>query len=381
MKKLCAITTVEGTMNSFIIPAMEYFVERGFEVTLVCNMSEEFIRRNSSKFHCVNMPMRRGISIKDILTVPFKFWKLFRREKFDYVQYATTNASFYAAVPAMLTRIKTRVYCQWGLLYIGYKGIMRTVYKCIEKFLCSSATHITVASHKNLEFAVKEHLMPSDKASVIGDGGTIGVDFSVFDVNKRSEYKKQVLAQYPLLTDKIVFGYVGRIETDKGVNELLEAFLNLNNQQYALLLIGAFDELRSNLNADLLKRAKESGRVIFNGYTNEVPKYLSAIDILVHPTYREGFSMVIQQAMAMGCAIVTTDIPGPSEVIVSEESGILVQPYSAVELAGAMDRIGQDAELRNRFVKNGLERVSNCFNRERMLKLTYEDRLRMMSNS
>ena len=378
-KKLCAIATIEGTMNSFIIPAMEYFVDKGYDVTLVCTMSEDFIKENSGKFHCVNIPMKRGIALGDMIRLPWKFWKLFRKEKFDYVQYATTNASFYACIPAKLCGIKTRVYCQWGLLYVGYTGIKRRIFKWVEKFLCSSATHITVASKKNLDYAVEEGLMAAKKATVIGDGGTVGVELSVFDVSKREDYKVQVLEEHPELKGRLVYGYVGRIETDKGISELLEAFVSLENDKYALLLIGPFDELRCNISQNLIERAKASSRVVFHGFTREVPKYMSAMDVLVHPTYREGFSMVIQQAMAMGCAIITTNVPGPSEVIEEGKSGLLVPDHSATDLAAAMSRLAEDAELRNAFASAGLERVRKLFNRQRMLELTYQDRIKMMN--
>ena len=380
-KKLCAIATIEGTMNSFIIPAMEYFVEQGYDVTLVCTMSDDFIKKNSSKFHCINIPMKRGIAISDMIKMPFKFWRLFRKEKFDYVQYATTNASFYACVPAKLCGIKTRVYCQWGLLYVGYEGIMRKLYKWVEKFLCSMATHITVASKKNLEYAVAEGLMPASKATVIGDGGTVGVDLSVFNVEKRDEYKVEVLKEHPELKDRLVYGYVGRIETDKGIGELLEAFLSIERNDCALLLIGPFDELRCDIPESLIENAKTSGRVVFHGFSKDVPKYMSAMDILVHPTYREGFSMVIQQAMAMECAIITTNVPGPSEVIEEGVSGLLVPDHSAKDLANAMIQIADDEAQRISFAKAGIERVRKLFNRQRMLELTYQDRLRMMNDN
>ena len=327
----------------------------------------------------MNIPMKRGISFVDAITIPFKFWHLFRKEHFDYVQYATTNASFYACIPAKLCGIKTRVYCQWGLLYIGYTGIKRRIFKWVERILCSSATHITVASKKNLDYAVKEGLMPATKASVIGDGGTVGVDLSVFDIAKRADFREQVLEEHTELKGRLVYGYVGRIETDKGVVELLEAFLSLKDDRYALLLIGGFDELRCDIDPDLIARAMASGRVVFHGFTREVPKYISAIDILVHPTYREGFSMVIQQAMAMECAIITTNVPGPSEVIEEGKSGLLVRDHSAEDLASAMVRLGEDSALRSTLSSAGLERVRKLFNRERMLRLTYEDRVRMMN--
>ena len=379
-KKMCVITTIEVTMNAFIIPAMERFVEEGYDVTLICHMSDEFIAAHSSKFTCINVPMKRGISLADLFKMPLKFWRIFRKEKFDYAQYATTNASFYACVPAKLCGIKTRVYCQWGLLYVGYTGFKRKIFKFIEKILCSTATHITVASKKNLEYAVNDHIMPAVKASVIGDGGTIGVDLEAFDLSKRDAYKEQVLAEYPQLERKLIYGYVGRIESDKGITELLEAFLSLQNDNTALLLVGSFDSLRCDINTELITRAKDTGRVIFHGFSKEVPKYMSAMDILVHPTYREGFSMVIQQAMAMGCAIITTDVPGPSEVIEDGISGILVKDHSSEDLSRGMLLMASDSAMRDRMIAAAVSRVREKFNRTRMLELTYQDRLRMMND-
>ena len=381
MKKLCAISTTEGTLESFVIPAMRMFKEKGYDVTLICTMSDQFLEQYASEFHCINVKMKRGISLKDMLVKPFEFYRIFKREKFDYVQYATTNASFYACVPAKLCGIKTRVYCQWGLLYVGFEGLKRKMFKWVEKFLCTKATHITVASKKNMEYALQEGLMKAEKASVVGDGGTIGVDLTVFDYAKRDVFKAEVLKEYPVLKDKTVFGFVGRIETDKGIDELLKAFLKTNNPNFALLLIGPFDELRSNLDADALAAAKANENVIFHGFSREVPKYLSAMDILVHPTYREGFSMVIQQAMAMGCAVITTDVPGPSEVIEVGKSGLLVPAQAVDELAEAMTALGNNKEQQEQFAKEGLVRVREKFERNHMLELTYQDRLRMMGEN
>ena len=381
MKKLCAITTIEDTLESFVIPAMRVFKERGYDVTLICTMSERFLKQYGKEFNCISVEMKRGMSLKDMLTKPFEFYRIFKHEKFDYVQYATTNASFYACVPAKLCGIKTRVYCQWGLLYVGFEGLKRKMFKWVEKYLCAKATHITVASKKNMEYALQEGLMKTEKATVVGDGGTIGVDLNVFDYTKRETYKTEVLEEYPVLKGKTVFGFVGRIETDKGINELLKAFLKISNPKFALLLIGPFDELRCNLDADALAAAKANENVIFHGFSREVPKYLSAMDILVHPTYREGFSMVIQQAMAMGCAVITTDVPGPSEVIEVGKSGLLVPAQTVDELAEVMTALGNNKEQQEQFAKEGLVRVREKFERNHMLELTYQDRLRMMGEN
>lgn len=378
-KKLCFITTIESTQESFIIPAAYLFKKRGYDISLICSMSDSFVEKYGKDFKCINVQMHRGISFGDILTKPFEFYRIFKREKFDYVQYATTNASFYAGLPAKLLGIKTRVYCSWGLLYVGYVGLKRTIFRYVEKLLCATATHITVASYKNMDVAVDDGVMPRKKCSVIGDGGTIGVDLNQFDYGKREALKTEVLMEYPALAGKTVFGYVGRIETDKGVNELLMAFRKTNNPNFALLLIGPFDELRCNLDKETIAWAKTCPNVIFHGFSREVPKYMSAMDILVHPTYREGFSMVIQQAMAMGCAIITTNVPGPSEVIEENISGLLVPDHSVDGLSDAMTRLGNSKDLQMQFASAGLERVKEKFERSRMLELTLKNRIEMMN--
>lgn len=372
MKKICAISTVEITMNSFIIPAMRVMKEHGYDVTLVCNMSEEFYKKNSEEFRCINIPMKRGTSLTDLVKMPFVLKKLFKKERFDYVQYATPNASLYASLGAKMAKVPKRVYCQWGIRYVGNEGVMRWLLKFFEKITCMCSTHIRPASWKNLDFAVEEGLYEREKASAIGDGGTIGIDLKQFDISKKGNLKQSVQEQYPQLEGKTVFGFVGRMNRDKGVFELLETFMRLN-QKYsdiALLLIG---DMEGELPAHLM-HYKENTNIINTGWTNEVPKYISALDVLVHPSYREGFSMVIQQAMAMEIPVVTTNIPGPSEVIEKDVTGVLAEPRDVDTLYDAMAWMVEHPEQRVAMGKAGRVRCEKHFTRERMLQLTLEDR-------
>lgn len=378
MKKICAISTVEVTMNSFIIPAMRVMKEHGYDVTLVCNMSEEFYKKNSEEFHCINIPMKRGTSLTDLVKMPFVFRRLFKRERFDYVQYATPNASLYASIGAKMAKVPKRVYCQWGIRYVGNEGVMRRLLKFFEKITCMCSTHIRPASWKNLDFAVEEGLYEREKAAAIGDGGTIGIDLKQFDISKKGDLKQSVQEQYPQLEGKTVFGFVGRMNRDKGVFELLEAFMRLN-QKYsdiALLLIG---DMEGELPAHLMNY-KENPNIINTGWTNEVPKYISALDVLVHPSYREGFSMVIQQAMALELPVVTTNIPGPSEVIEEGITGMLAEPRDVDTLYNAMLWMIEHPEKRLEMGKAGRVRCEKLFTRQRMLRLTLEDRERIINS-
>lgn len=376
-KKICCITTVDVTQIAFVADAMYQFVEKGYEVTLVCSDTKKVRELKGDLFQYVDMPMKRGVSWLDLLVMPWKFRKFFRHEKFDLVQYATPNASLFASIGAWMAKVPTRLYCQWGIRYVGVSGIMRRVLKSLEHLTCRLSTDICPASQKNLEYAVSEGLYKADKAKIIGNGGTIGVDLSKYDISKKTSCKLEVLQRYPILENKLVICSVGRLSRDKGSYELLDAFdmLARERDDVALMMVG---DMEGDIPAEL-KHITKHERVVFTGFTNEVHKYMAACDVLAHPSYREGFSMVIQEAMAMQLAVVTTDIPGPSEVIEDGVTGILVEPRDVKSLYNGLKEMFANLERMNEMAMASRERCEKLFNRQRMLDLTYNHRISIMN--
>lgn len=376
VKSICIISTVDTTLSAFVLPVARELQSKGYAVTLLASMSDSFIKANQDEFSLIDLKMERGAKPIGMLKAIVSLYKIFRREKFDLVQYATPNASFYASVASKLAGYKKRLYCQWGIRYVGFEsGFSRKLFKTLERITCKLSTHIRPASRKNMEFAISEGLYKASKASVVGDGGTIGVDSNNFDLAKKQEFRDSILTKHPTLKDKTVFGFIGRLDRDKGVAELFTAFLSLyeHYEDIALLVLGSFDK-PEGIDKSLLESVQNVDSVIFTGHTREVANYLSSMDILVHPSYREGFSMVIQQAMFMEVAVLTTDIPGPSEVIENQVSGFAVKAKDATELQCGMKKLLDDEILRQRFAKAGYQRAVRLFSRERMVELTILDR-------
>ena len=374
---MCCITTIGSTQIAFVADAMYQFVDKGYEVTLVCSDTAKVREIKGDAFNYFDIPMKRGISLIDLLVVPWKFRKFFKKEKFDFVQYATPNASLFASIGAWMAKVPVRLYCQWGIRYVGASGIMRKVLKALEHLTCRLSTDICAASQKNLDYAVSEGLYKAEKAKIIGNGGSIGVDLSKYDISKKNAYKLEILDKYPFLKNKLIICSVGRLSRDKGSFELLEAFnaLAQEREDIALMMVG---NTEGYVPSDLIPITKHE-RVVFTGYTQEVHKYMAACDVLAHPSYREGFSMVIQEAMAMQLAVVTTDIPGPSEVIEDGVTGILVQPRDTYSLYHGLKEMLSDIGRMNQMAEAGRKRCEKLFNRQRMLSLTYDHRLSIMN--
>lgn len=369
MMKICFITTIQLTMDTFVVPFAKVLSENGYDVTYICNMNEQFQERNGGYANCINLPMRRGFHFFDIFKFTFKLKKIFKQEKFDVIYYATDNASFYSCLAGKMAKVPVRLYAQWGIHYVAASGVKRVIMKFLEKTTCKKSTIIRAQSPKNRQIAIDEKLCKPEKIKVLGLGGTVGVDFNEYEFDKKEEFRQEIRAQYGLSNEEFVFGFVGRITQDKGCRELLTAFKSGGfSDNTKLMMVGMYDGCEGEL-LELIDWAKTSGKVVFTGHvkSHEVCKYMSAFDVLVHPTYREGFGKVLQEGLAMGLPIITTDVPGPSEVVEEGVSGMLVPSKDADALNRAMKELMADKDLMQSFAINGRKRAEENFERSKMV--------------
>lgn len=371
MKKICIVTTIAATLKSFVVETAKYlYREKGYDITLICDNDEDFAKSLPEYLHYIPVSMSRGVNLSGFRAIK-KFKQIFKKEQFDLVQYATPNASFYASIAAKKANVPIRVYCQWGIRYVGFTGIKRKIFKLLEKNVCKASTNVFAVSPLNREFAIEEKLYNAEKARVIGNGGTIGVDLQTYAIDRKEAWRKTIREKYDITDEAFVFGFVGRISKDKGCGELLTAFRELSREkQNAKLLIVGPTEEDCGVDARLLEWAKSSEQVIFTGRVkNEnMREYYAALDVLVHPTYREGFGMVIQEAGALAVPVITTKIPGASEVMVEHESCLLVEPKNSESLQEAMRISCVHPEEMQTIGQNAYRRTVNLYERQIMLK-------------
>lgn len=364
------MTTISKTMDWFIVDSMRNLAANGYEVTLVCNMEEGFAERNRDYAKCIHLPMSRGISLGDLIKTPFKLYKIFRKGKFDIVYYTSPNAAMYASVAGWLAGVKKRVYSQCGLRYVSFTGVRRWIFRFVEKLTCLFSTHVRAQSLMNRQFAIDEKLCPAKKISVVGIGGTTGVSLVQCDGFDHGEARRELREKYGVPQDAFVYGYVGRINADKGINELIAAFdqVKKTGEDVYLVLVGMLDDANpiTRKNLDYAQQAQD---VVLTGNVppDEVYPHMAMFDVLTHPTYREGFGKVLQEAMGMRLPIITTNVPGPSEVVEGGVSGVLVEAMNSDDLADKMQTVYADAALRESLAAAGRKRAETYFDRPIML--------------
>lgn len=365
--KICFATTIDRTIEEFIIPSARELKKKNYEITFVSNMTNDFFVKYSDEFNLVNINLSRGINFKGLFIDFFNVFVFLKKNKFDLIQYSTPNASFIFSICSAYYRVPVRLYKQWGIRYVTLNGFKRCLFKMIEYLTCLFSTDIRAVSNLNLKFAINQNLYPKRKVKIIGKGGAVGVDLQKFDVSKKHIFKKSLLNKYHFLESSTVLGYVGRLCDDKGIHDLLNAF-NLickKRKDIYLMLVGNRDPgFKVNI---------KNEKIIEIGHSKEVEKYLSIFDILIHPSHREGFSLVIQQAMSMQVPVITTNIPGPSEVIEENICGLLVEAKDHIDLTKKILHLAGDSLLIAKFKKNGYQRVKKYFSVNIMNNLIVED--------
>lgn len=382
MKKLCFITTISGTIKSFILEFAKYMHEESdYDITFICDKDDDFAASLPPYIHYIPISMKRGISVGGIKACA-EMYKIFRENKFDLIQYSTPNASLYASLSGWLAGVPVRLYCQWGLAFVGFSGLKRTIFKLIEKVVCKLSTWIEPDSRGNLEFCHEQKIYPQKKGSVVHKGSASGVSLDKFDLSRKNDFRAEIRKKFNIPETAFVYGFVGRITGDKGINELLSATRNLfdSHKDMYVLLIGGMEK-EDSVDTELFEWSKTQERVIYCGSTNEVQKYMAAMDCYVMPSYREGFGLTVLEAGAMGLPVICTNIPGPTDAIHNEVNGLIVEKKDSKAIEDAVLRIYSDRELAKQLGAAGYENVKENYEQKSLFKYILEDRERLLQES
>jgi glycosyltransferase involved in cell wall biosynthesis len=278
---------------------------------------------------------RKGTNpIKD-LKLFFEYFLLFRRLKPDLVINFTIKPNIYGSISAGLLGIPS-ISVITGLGYVFIRESWLT--KLVKLLYWLAFRFNRAVVFQNSEDMKTLEKLCEGKCLLIESSG---VDLKHFDPTLCKEAKK----------DELTFLFVGRLLTDKGIYELIKAFekLEKENPKVKLIIVGSPDEGNPNSvsKGELEKWVKE-GLIEWHGFQEDVRPFYCMADCVVLPSYREGISRVLLEAMAMEKPIITTDAPGCRNVCVDGVNGFLVKPRDVGSLYLAMKKIVEleDKKLR-----------------------------------
>lgn len=383
MKRICIITTMWSSINNWIKPFLNEYNARGIDVTIVCNMDADYeceLKRQYPFIHTYPIAFPRGINVMGSLKSIMILYKFFKRKHFDMVQYSTPNASMYAAVASKLAGIPVRLYCQWGMVYVTMTGIKKKVFYLIEKMVCRFSTVVQPDSEGNLKFCREQGLYDESKSCVIWNGSAKGLDLSAFNISQKRAYAREIKEKYGIPDNVPIIGFVGRLGKEKGCNELIRAFQSIKEifPNAKLLFVGPIEKEKS-IDPEILDYFWKCDDIIKTGRVEHVEKFISAMDVFVLPSYREGFGMSVVEASAMAVPVVVTEYPGPSSAMRDGVTGYAVPIKDHEKLFQCILRLLQDEQLRMKMGAAGRKLAEEAFDQKTFIQKYMDNRMYLLN--
>lgn len=339
MKKIIRTATVPLSLDIFCRGLLRELSEE-YQIVVVSSPLPELdsiARREGVRTLAV--PMQRKIApLRDLASL-IRLALVFRKEKPDMVHSITPKAGLLSMVAAWLTRVPVRVHTFTGLVFPYVKGVKRPLLWFTDHLTAACATHV-IPEGEGVKNDLLSHGVTHKSLKVLGNGNMRGVDLSYYQRTADVLEKASALRrQFGISGSDFVFLFVGRLDYDKGIDELLRAFNRLTNEGAAvhLLLAGAEDPDGKPLMESTRQLMAVSPNVhVSDGWLEDVRPWYAAADALVHPSYREGFPNVVIEAGAMELASIVTDINGSREIIREDENGVIIRSHDEAALYEAM---------------------------------------------
>lgn len=287
----------------------------------------------------VGVPMRRKIGPFHDLVSLLRLFRIFRKERPDMVHSITPKAGLLSMAAAWLARVPVRVHTFTGLIFPYEKGWKRQLLLVTDRITAACATHVIPEGEGIKNDLIRFHVTRKP-LQVLGNGNVRGIDL---DYYVRTEETKggarNIRRSFGISEQAFVFVFVGRLDRDKGIDELVRAFLRVDreNPDVHLLLVGAEEpEGKSILDSSREMISRSSHIHLSSGWQADVRPWYAAADALVHPSHREGFPNVVIEAGAMELSSIVTDINGSREIIKDGKNGSVVPARDEDALYEAM---------------------------------------------
>lgn len=312
--------------------------------------------------------MSREISPFTDLRSLIKLIRVFRREQPRMVHSMTPKAGLLSMLAAKMCGVPVRLHSFTGLLFPTASGVKKKLFATCDKIICGCATHI-VAEGRGVRKDLLDSSITKKRIDILGNGNVRGIDLDYYQrtpevMEKAAEIRRNIGAD----ADTFIFIFVGRLVKDKGIDNLVEAFLNLSKEKdnLRLLLVGEYEN-GDRVKPSTIQAIEESPLIIKTGWKEDVRPFYAASDLLVFPSRREGFPNVVIEAGAMGLPSVVTDINGSNEIISDGVNGRIIPKDDLQPLADEMKNLSENREAAAALAKDARRIVSERYERSFVL--------------
>ena len=342
MHKICFVATIPAVVHSFMKGHIRAAAKK-WPVAIITNPDgAELLQDMDAQF--IPLSIRRRVSPWRDLLLLMRMTMLFHRERFDLVHSIMPKTGLLAMLAGRLAGVPVRLHTFTGQVWANKQGWKRSALRMFDRLIVACATHVLVDSPSQRDFLVSEGVLEPGQGIVIGHGSICGVDAHQFHPD--AQVRGMVRAELGIGAEQTVILFLGRLNRDKGVLDLVAAFAGIaaRRNDVVLVLVGAEEDVSYALVQELCGEYRDRIRRV--EFTSAPQRYMAAADIFCLPSYREGFSKTLIEAAATGLPIVTCDVPGCRDAVRAGETAVLIPPQNAHALANAIEHLLRDPALR-----------------------------------
>ena len=367
MKKLIRITTVPLSLEKLLEDQGQFF-RRYYTITYISSQKER-LKKVAEQQGVEHFPLdltRKITPLKDLKAL-YRLFRFLQKYRPEIVHTHTPKAGIVGMLAAFLARVPLRIHTVAGLPLMEAKGMKKIILRFVERLTYRCATNVFPNSKGLQAYILEQCLTDAQKMTLIGQGSSNGIDTSHFQPqDKHSKTIQSLRATLGINKDDFLFCFVGRLVSDKGINELVVAFSQVHKHypNTKLLLVGPEEADLDPLKLSTRNTIQTHPNIITTGFQNDIRPYLTMADAFVFPSYREGFPNVVLQAGAMEVPCIVSDINGCNEIITNGETGRIVPPKDAQVLQMAMEEFVQQPELIKQFANTNRQQILAKFERK-----------------
>jgi glycosyltransferase involved in cell wall biosynthesis len=354
----------------FLQGQLQYLEQKGFNVTVLCpgRRKDEWEVSHPESVPIIEVPMDREIvPLRDLISL-WRLWRIMRTLRPVVTNVGTPKAGLLGGFAAWLAGVPCRFYTLHGLRFETAQGLKRRLLVLAERLSCRLAHRVICVSQSVRERAIAFGLASRERTVIFGAGSCNGVDALRFRVTpERMRQSAALRCQLGIPSQAPVVAFVGRLTRDKGIPELVQAFLSLDRQfpNLRLLLVGCF-ESEDPLPVETRKCLETHPRVILAGPAQDVAPYYAIADVVALPSHREGLPTVILEAQAAGKPVIGAAATGIVDVVADGQTGLLFPVGDVSALAEGLARLISDKPLAHGLGRAGQEQIKRTFRQEQV---------------
>ena len=311
-----------------------------------------------------HIPFARRVAIGIDLKTLMMLTVLVRKIKPTVMHSITPKAGLLAMLAGLMGGVPNRWHTFTGQVWATKLGLSRSALKAFDQLIVQLATKVFADSASQCRLLKDERVVRDGQIEILGYGSIAGVDINKFcpDPLNRERLRQQMDTD----ANTCVFLFVGRLARDKGIFDLIQSFLELSTtvNSIELWVVGPDEERLLQKLQDTAEGC--SAPIRWLGSTTTPEQFMVAADVLLLPSYREGFGSVIIEGAACGIPSIAYRIDGVTDAIEDGRSGLLVEVGQTAAFAAAMTQMALDRELRLFLGKQARDRTIRNFSSKKV---------------